>query len=516
MNTHNTWDNLLKAALLGTERQAPVVAAGDDELSQLLGGLDGERERALLGAAAAITLYERAGLLPGTGTVEPPAPCPTETMPRPRDEVVRRLDELLYNRHRELLEEWLQLAVQKGVRAPEELLPRLMDAAHGNVQIRPLMARVIGQRGHWLGGLNPDWKYFSGQSSASDEETWQTGSTAARLEVLQRQRANAPARARAWLQSTWEQEAPKERADFLATFRTGLNAEDEAFLESALQDRRKEVRTVAAELLSKLPGSRFVARMVERLTPLLAWNPKAKGKARLEVQVPGEFDDAMARDGLEQKPDTSGVKRFGEKASLLRQMIECVPPTYWCHQWNTSPQDILDALHKHDWEELIRESLRVAAQRHQDIAWLELFWKDLLARQQFNAVEIVQALSSEQREAWVLAALPAVENRLSDLQGTLQACDHQWSEGFSRAIINALRDEITNIAIQKKPSYSSNYHYLYGLPVHAALHIPVHLMEEYARNWPEEGPNWATWKNQIEEALIVLELRRAMRREFAL
>lgn len=75
-------------------------------------------------------------------------------------------------------------------------------------------------------------------------------------------------RARDLLASSWAQESPKDRSDFLAAFEKGLSPDDEAFLESTLGDRRKEVRRVASYLLAHLPESGLRRRMLERASTI--------------------------------------------------------------------------------------------------------------------------------------------------------------------------------------------------------------------------------------------------------
>ena len=84
----NMWENVLKTALLSTERQ-PLALPGrsasqqDDKLAALLSGLDmADREGALLGTAASLMLYARAGQLPTTGSGPLPEPCPADDAPR--------------------------------------------------------------------------------------------------------------------------------------------------------------------------------------------------------------------------------------------------------------------------------------------------------------------------------------------------------------------------------------------------------------------------------------------------
>jgi len=59
------------------------------------------------------------------------------------------------------------------------------------------------------------------------------------------------------LQSAWLEEDPAQKPAVLEGLRIWpKHPEDEAFLEDCLQERRKEIRQVAAELLGLHPGSR--------------------------------------------------------------------------------------------------------------------------------------------------------------------------------------------------------------------------------------------------------------------
>ena len=64
-------------------------------------------------------------------------------------------------------------------------------------------------------------------------QRWQTETKEERVALLHRLRRSDPAQARALVESTWKQDAPAERAEFVAAFTSGLSREDEPFLENA-------------------------------------------------------------------------------------------------------------------------------------------------------------------------------------------------------------------------------------------------------------------------------------------
>ena len=89
---------------------------------------------------------------------------------------------------------------------------------------------------------------------------------------------------------------------FLDSLRTGLGPQDEPFLEQALADRSRNVRAVAAELLSALPGSALAARM-------------AAARPRACVDVTAPRPDAR-RGGAARVRRGDGARRGGGPAAL--------------------------------------------------------------------------------------------------------------------------------------------------------------------------------------------------------
>ncbi len=307
------WQDILKTAIIGTERNAPALPVRNDALGDVLTGLDAKaREASLLSAAAAVALYERAGQLPAVDTQSLPVPADVDDVLCCNARAAQHLSWMLSGEFKEVLPEWLAVLAAANQRVPEESLPALLALGKTNESLREAIGKVIGKRGVWVAQQNSDWDYIV---ASLDESHWQTGARNARLALLQQMRANDPARARELVAATWNEEKPEDRAAFVATFITGLSLEDESFLEAALDDRRKEVRKVAADLLARLPESALVARMIERVKPLITYKRKFLGKDELVVVLPEMCDKAMQRDGIELKPPHPGI---GEKAWWLQ------------------------------------------------------------------------------------------------------------------------------------------------------------------------------------------------------
>src|SRR5690242_7343876 len=104
----DVWTELIKTAVIGTERQALNLQPASSALAELLARLSNEdREGALLSAAAAVSLYERAGRLPVKDAMPLPATCVADEMPSCSQRAAAlHLRLMLEGQHAELLAEW--------------------------------------------------------------------------------------------------------------------------------------------------------------------------------------------------------------------------------------------------------------------------------------------------------------------------------------------------------------------------------------------------------------------------
>jgi hypothetical protein len=255
----SAWDDLVAAALLGTQRR-PLDPGGLPAAVRPFAG--GEPEVALLRAAAALANYRRAGRRPARPATLLPVAARDE---RPLVPPIarRRLPRLAAD----LLPEWLAAVHERGMRVPPEQLPALAEAARTRVALRAPLAAVAGPAGGWLGARNPAWSFLASAPAGAD--VWEFGTALQRREWLHRTLDADPAAARSALAATWASEPAGVRAEFLDVLGEHLAAEDEPFLEAALDDRAGPVRAAAADLLARLPGSRLASRMRDRAARLV-------------------------------------------------------------------------------------------------------------------------------------------------------------------------------------------------------------------------------------------------------
>jgi hypothetical protein len=299
----SAWDDLVSAALLGTQRRRPDPAALPAAVRPLVAEAP---EEALLTAAAVLANYRRAGHVPARPDARLPV-AERDGRPLVPSAARRRL----FRVPAELIGEWLQVVHEKGMRVPPEHLPALAEAARTRPALRPPLAAVAGPAGSWLGERNPEWSFLV---AVREDRVWDHGRPLQRREWLRRTLATDPAAARTALSSTWSREPAGDRADFLAVLGEHLAPDDEPFLETALDDRAGQVRETAAELLARMPGSRLAARMRERAGLLV----RPDGE-RWAVTLPDPADPALLR-------DTGGVRH---PAELLRRIVGATPLDHW-------------------------------------------------------------------------------------------------------------------------------------------------------------------------------------------
>lgn len=506
------FNELTQVVLLGTERHAPAAPAAQSPLAGLQAQLDWtQREQSLLLAAALSSLHERGGRLPARDSAPMLAPCAGESLARASDRAGALLLRLVGGEYAELLDEWLELAREASQLAPPEALPQLLAAGATKPEWREAILPALGERGRWLAGLNPDWSWVSG-ATAEDENIWHTGERPARLLFLQRLRRADSAKALELLTGTWKEEAPEDRTSFLGLLEIGLSASDEPFLETALDDRRKDVRRTAASLLGSLPDSALVKRMVERVKPLLKWVPGESGsalrlrKARpasLEVALPVECDKAMQRDGVEPKPPQG----FGERVWWVIQMLELTPLCTWTTVWNVAPGDILAASFGGEWKKELIDAWTRAALRQRNAEWAEALFGVALEGQRFDKFEgLLRILPPPQCEARLSPLLAGDDPKTRDLLGLLVAhCRHDWSAGFSRDVLMWLR---------RLTAEPSNGWQVRNQLKDFARRLAPETLQEAANGWPTTLPGWDFWSKGVDEFLAAAQFRADLRAAF--
>lgn len=237
-------DELVTTALLGTRTGVPRLPTLPDELTAVLPGESNgdeyDTESRLLEAAAAATVYLRAGRKPRRD-VAIPAACRADHWSECSRVAADLLASMLDEGWQSLVIEWLTLAAATERRPPHRMLPSLLEAAAARRGLRTPVNAVMGERGRWLVQFNPRWQ-FSNARGESPVDVWHTGSREHRAEALRTIRSEDPIQAREFIAATWKEDSAELRAEWVTCLVDGLSNDDEAFLETCLDDRSVRVR----------------------------------------------------------------------------------------------------------------------------------------------------------------------------------------------------------------------------------------------------------------------------------
>ena len=411
----NQWNELLAAALVGTDRR-PGIAAGT-----------------LLDRAAAWSVYRRAGLRPVEGLTTP-APAPAEHDPVVRTAATHRLailaDPDIFGDatiRLALLAEWLTEAARRGWRAPPELLPDLLDVGRRQRELRPLIVAAGGTRLSWLAQQNPEWTYIVSDvdSAASGDSHWDEGTRGQRIAHLTALRRTEPAAGRALLTEEWSALPSEERAELLPRLAVGLGSDDEELLEAALDDRRREVRTVAIDLLNALSDSAFNARMAARARACITIRDGV-----IAVEPPAECDADMRRDGVIAKPPAG----IGERAWWLEQELARAPLSTW-----GDPGFLRHSIEE-GWDVVVLRGLARAASIQHDSAWADALLDRIdLAASPAIVAQLYPALGPAELVKRAIEAMRDETAKLGKLiEYVLEHCPAPWSTDLATTVLAGL------------------------------------------------------------------------------
>ena len=347
--SHEAWTSIASLATLGTARAAQSFESLWPDASLAIPGETSEST--LLRVAAANYLWTLAG---SRAVIS--APAAMENAPPVEERLISevaawRMGRMLNGEHRDLLPEWFALAARAGLVLPPQWLPVVLDTLKSAEELETI-APVLGRRAVWLAARNPAWRLRDVTATPSAER-WTNGTLAERIAELTALRAiDAPA-AREWVEKTWEVESPEAREAFVRALLNGVSMADEAFLEVALRDKRKAVRTATVECLARLPTSAHARRNLERLGPLLRFDPPGTGllsklkKRRLHVELPATLDKETVRDGIDPSPPAS--RKIGERTWWLVQMLSLVPPSHWTSRFGCDTRTLLEAVTENEY-----------------------------------------------------------------------------------------------------------------------------------------------------------------------
>jgi hypothetical protein len=517
-------EQLHRAALAGLTRSAPGPGghafALPEAAAELQSALAAQmQEQALWHAIAVQDLWQRAGFTPAVVAAATEAPPDERNCPQAAEDV---LGLLLRGLQPNLMTTWLRQAREHGLRIPHLHLPALLELGMRKQELRDALMPLLDNRARWLIAQHPEWRERYGVAGKATADQWQHGNLAERALALRAMRLADPAAALAALQTDWATEPPENRAALLPCLDVKLSISDEDFLEAALDDKRKEVRSQAQSLLARLPDSRLVRRCIERLASIVSLKKKILLGTQLEVALPAACDKAMTRDGIGTLP----AGKLGEKAAWLRDLVAKVPPSHWSTTWNLKPADAIALVVKQEFNQALLAGLIDASMRQLqgnpdavNVEWYCALLHDVMfgrIKLDFPANlmsafgSLPQGVQQELVERWLrndTARWDANNNLVDWIRQAAAVANAPWPEPTSRTLLKRIQDGMQ--------ATEQNVWRLRPALTELATVLDVSGASYFEENWPAaDWAQWPQWRNAVDEFLATLRFRHTMQRSF--
>ncbi|WP_233434546.1 DUF5691 domain-containing protein [Nocardia yamanashiensis] len=415
----------------GVARLDLTTTAGEEA------GAAGDPAVALLETVGLQDCFARGGVLPETAELGAVSDDDGRSvLPRA---AAGRLAKLLTT-NSPFLAEWFAAAGPYDYRVPDGLVSVVLERAKGLAAHREPLLRMAGARGRWLAGLHPGWRTLV-RADFGDPAVWSHGRPAERRQWLAQVRREDAGAAREALAASWDTESGAGKAELLAILGPGLSLADEDLLERALDDRRAEVRRLAADLLARLPDSAFAGRMAGRAQ---AWLNFGAGplRPRLTTTGPGVLDDSARRDGVGDSYGYTSYRADGApdlSGEWLQRVVAGTPLRHWERVLGSAEQAMEVAV-----AEEIRGALFAgwadAALAQRNPEWARVLFAS------YAATPAGAADSDKLRELFALQPLPDQVRHLrrldsswlAEIESLLRAVPHPWPDAMAEHVLRLL------------------------------------------------------------------------------
>jgi len=500
------WEDAVKVALIGTERQNLDRENLPESVRLLASQLDfSHQEDAFLKTAALLMNYEQAGRNNPVLNFNLPHPSSPEEKASCSDYALQTLAAILEEGFLILLFNWAQTCIAHQQVVQEAYIPLLLDEGRKNIKMRPLIKSVSGQRGAWLAAFNDNWDYLN----QTEAEIWEQGKPEERKQLLLQLRQENPARARDLLIAAWKEENANSRAELISTFSENLSLADESMLQELQTDKSQKVKEAVVSLLNQLAGSEWVATLWEEVKPWLTLKITKSFLAftseELEVKIPENLPSYLKKRGIQ---ELSGSKTVSEQEYWLTQVLEGIPPSYWEHHLNATPDKVLNLFTKHKSLRKVIPAFVTATGRFKDVRWAKLLLDEKLKENDWVQIpsithlyQLLSLLSKEDQQLYFDNKLDkkSFPFGLSTLEFLL-GLQFQWDLAFSIKAMQALASDYS-----EKTMYG---HYYRLLELHPFLHPDV--LPHLATIEPPDLALSTRWHNLQSKLIRALELKKQL------
>lgn len=507
------WNELVKRALLGTEKLALQEDLLPGPVRAMLGETGGgDREARFYKAAALTFAYEKAGRLPKKSDLPALPPAAEEKQDFCPPGYVAVLKKLLQeeNPRSELLELCFDRIAAGGFVLPYDVLVRVLNMGTQAVykNLREKIRFIQGQRGRWMQQLNPAWQYGVPPGT---NNVWEDGTAADRRRYLLELRINEPEKAFGLLRQTWPVESGRERKELLKILQIVPRPEETAFVEevfallTANKDGNKmislEIKKICVEILLMQPGSALYKTVVDGLQKYIGAQKIMMGlRSKKTLSLPGKEDGFFCADLMSRQlgfEDVSTLPGVPEPAFWFCELLRSLHPVAW------------EGLIGTDWEEIFalfgeaetaQKKVKLPLLQHLSHALARSRYRNAILAylKQFPADDsnyfMLQVLNRAELEAYALrhtgdGQVPVFLRDLLRQPGWI------WSKTLSRALLKSFTGD-----------NPGGFHYHeFGKILPLGMHFDLSLIDDLYHKANQENRDWQ--KQVLRNQLIIPLLR---------
>lgn len=427
---------------------------------------------------------------------------------------------VIHQKQSSILEEILQLVIDNGQRVAPSILPQLLAYTKHKKELNALVVQSIGDLGIWLANQNPDWQAIL-PIDLKDKAIFEYGTQKERVRYIAALRAVAPTVAIQKLEAVWQTENVSTKVAFLETLNINLQDTDIDFLEQCQADKRKNVRTAAAQLLAQIPTSKLAERMQQYLSthvllyPVSNWKKLlsiAKKQKVWEITLEDDCSSQMQKDGI--SPQRKVLTRQGKKVNQLAQIIAKTPPQWWEKHYNLTPIELLKhAAVEKEWFSMFFWGWAQAAHYYQNQTWLlalhqfqsttwhqQLVWKECSLP--FLYSHLPPAIFEQAAHTYLTVDQKEFLNQETPLTELLLQENYKWSLSLSKIILQAIQNAILS------GEYAFQWN-IKALLKRAAIATHPMSYAVIVKEWQYHTDNnqWGNWQTAVQHFIDTLHFR---------
>lgn len=490
------WNQLVTAAMMGTDKSPVNVATLPDELSdaatQIINNKNINKEEQFLQLGALLMNFRQSGVSahPDPGIALDVAP--DELQPYCSKAAMQVLRDVVSEEFNTLIQLWLDRCTEKQQIIHTDFVPTMLEQAVYNKKWQPAVTACCGKRGEWLGRFNTAWKFSANQTA---DDAWQTGTPEQRKQALRDQRAVDPQAAIAMLQAIWAQEDAGTKQAFLELLAENISESDLPFLESLSTEKSKKVKMEAVRLMLLIPSSNIIKQYEATLKKLVTLQKEKtllgiSSKLKLHFAPAANIQKETTELGLETK---SGESAYSNEEWIYYQLIRAVQPAFWEQYLELPAEKIVELFQADALGKKMTGPLVLSAVTHKDQRWGEMLFNNA----EIVYLEVLPLIAKQKREEYMVKHF----GEFSDLMiEQAFASESQWSFPLAKSILGYIA--------------GNPYQYQKNVLLKHVMLIPEEVVGILDSLSPPEDYRATMWQNTAEYLRRILHYRKEILNAF--